>query len=62
MRSIFFTLMLPNVSRLCERSGYGGRVRKWICTPSASVPTVFMKLSSSVVGPEADVTLAPEAT
>lgn len=27
-----------------------------------SVPTVFMKLSSSVVGPEAEVILAPEAT
>ena len=27
-----------------------------------SVPTVFMKLSSSVVGPEADVLLPPEAT
>jgi 2-keto-4-pentenoate hydratase/2-oxohepta-3-ene-1,7-dioic acid hydratase in catechol pathway len=27
-----------------------------------AVPTVFMKLSSSVVGPEADVILAPEAT
>lgn len=27
-----------------------------------SVPTVFLKLSSTVVGPEADVILAPEAT
>lgn len=27
-----------------------------------SVPTVFMKLSSTVVGPDADVMLAPEAT
>lgn len=27
-----------------------------------AVPTVFMKLSSSVVGPDADVILAPEAT